>query len=189
MYARHAYTWAPITRTPGRPSHVHLGAHHAYTWAHNTYNMEHIGRLPKPNEPIHPNTIPLFGILSTSNTESGQCYFCFENIEKEELLAITMACCKKNTHPECFSTWTTHYKYRRTIRCRHCRAPFPYDELCYLCLRTKQHGHSLRPTECCETTVHTICADTLQETLNTLTFEFSLQCGNIITCKRLWHKK
>ncbi len=150
--------------------------------------MEHTGSLPEPDDLIHPNIIPLFGILLTTTAKPGQCYFCFEDIGKEELLAITMSCCEQNAHSQCFATWTAHNKRRGTIRCGHCRTPFTYEELCYLCLRTKQHGQSLKSTECCKTTIHTICTDTLQETLNTLTFEFSLECGEIISCKSLWHK-
>ena len=69
--------------------------------------MEYIGNLPEPNDVLHHTIIPLFGILATTTTEkSGQCYFCFGEMEREELLAITMHCCGQNAHSQCFKTWT-----------------------------------------------------------------------------------
>jgi hypothetical protein len=122
-------------------------------------------------------------------------------MEKEELLGMTMPCCQQHAHSQCFKTWIieehrrlldseSHYwgAYDETAHCGYCRTPFPYEKLYYLCLETKQHGQSIRSTECCKTIIHTNCADILQETLNTLTFEFSLECGKIISCKSLWHK-
>jgi hypothetical protein len=64
--------------------------------------MEKIGILPEPEDEMYATIIPLFGILSENKDEKGQCYFCYEEIDQNELLAMTMCCCHQKAHTECF---------------------------------------------------------------------------------------
>ncbi|CAB3995105.1 Hypothetical predicted protein [Paramuricea clavata] len=89
--------------------------------------MECIGVLPAPEDVIQPANIPLFGILAENTTEPEQCYFCFEQIDGNELLAMTMQCCQQKAHCRCFQVWAAHYNGTdiKTVWCGYCRTPFP----------------------------------------------------------------
>ncbi|CAB4043261.1 Hypothetical predicted protein, partial [Paramuricea clavata] len=112
--------------------------------------MECVGVLSAPEDVISPANIPLFGILAENTAEPGQCYFCFEQIDENELLAMTMHCCQQKAHCRCLQMWATHYIGTdiETVRCGYCRAPFPDKELCYLCLQNKITGQELKETRC-----------------------------------------
>ncbi|CAB4033951.1 Serine threonine- kinase shk1 pak1 [Paramuricea clavata] len=71
--------------------------------------MEYVGVLPAPEDVIPPANIPLFGILAENTAEPGQFYFCFEEINGNELLAMTMHCCQQKAHCRCLQMWATHY--------------------------------------------------------------------------------
>ncbi|CAB3995022.1 Hypothetical predicted protein [Paramuricea clavata] len=151
--------------------------------------MEYVGVLPAPEDVIPPANIPLFGILAENTAEPGQCYFCFEEINGNELLAMTMHCCQQKAHCRCLQMWATHYIGTdiETVRCGYCRAPFPDKELCYLCLQNKITGQELKKTRCCQTTIHKKCTEILNEILANLTFDFSLECGELTFCGCVWH--
>ena len=152
--------------------------------------MECIEVLPAPEDVIHPTIIPLFGILMENTAEPGQCYFCFRQIDGKELLAMTMQCCQQKAHCRCFQMWAVQYNGTAigTVRCGYCRTPFPDKELCYLCFQNKNNGQELNKTWCCQTTIHKDCTEILKETLTKLTFEFSLECGELTFCECIWHK-
>ena len=67
--------------------------------------METVGALPAPDVILPTTIIHLFGILSENRTEEKQCYFCFEGIEAEELLAMDTGCCDQGAHCECLKYW------------------------------------------------------------------------------------
>ncbi|CAB4026483.1 Hypothetical predicted protein [Paramuricea clavata] len=90
--------------------------------------MECIGVLPALEDVIQPTNIPLFGILAENTTEPGQCYFCFEQIDGNELLAMTMLivgvskCGRRNTmaqtsKPYGAGTAEHHSRARNSVTC------------------------------------------------------------------------
>ena len=149
--------------------------------------MEKIGVLPEPEDEMYTTIIPLFGILTENKDEKGRCYFCYEDIEINEMLAMTMDCCRQRAHPECFRQWAARSTTPGTVRCGHCRTAFPDKELCWLCLEKKNEDEELQETDCCGTHVHKKCVDTVKETLKRLTYNFSIECGEITHCGCLWH--
>jgi hypothetical protein len=112
--------------------------------------MECIGILPAPEDVIQTSTF----IWNTA--EPGQCYFCFGQMDGEELLAMTVQCCQQKAHCRCFQMWAAQYNGTAigTVRCGYCRTPFSDKELCYLCLQNKNNGQELNKTRCCQTTIH-----------------------------------
>ncbi len=110
---------------------------------HQPYiEMECIGVLPAPEDVMSTTIVPVFGILAENTNEPGQCYFCFGQIDGEELLAMTMECCHQKAHCQCFRMWATQYDGTSvgTVWCGYCRTLFPDKELCYLCLKKKENG-------------------------------------------------
>jgi hypothetical protein len=97
---------------------------------------------------------------------------------------MTMQCCQQKAHCQCFQMWAAQYNGTaiRTVRCGYCRTLFLDKELCYLCLQNKNNGQDLNKTCCCQTTTHKDCTEILKETLARLTFEFSLECGELTFC-------
>ncbi|CAB4003157.1 Hypothetical predicted protein [Paramuricea clavata] len=87
--------------------------------------MEYVGVLPAPEDVIPPANIPLFGILAENTAEPGQFYFCFEEINGNELLAMTMHCCQQKAHCRCLQMWATHY-IGTDIETVRCGDPNPY---------------------------------------------------------------
>ena len=141
-----------------------------------------------PEDVLPTTIIPLFGILSQNNTIEGECHFCFEKIEREELLAMKTPCCQQTAHCRCFRTWATLSLNltNATLRCAYCRATFPDEELCFLCLEKKNSNEQFTVTNCCQTTVHEDCIKDLRRALLPLSFEFTLECSQQTWCGCIW---
>ena len=149
--------------------------------------MERVAVLPAPDEILPTNIIPLFGILP-ENHEEKECHFCFENVEKGELLTMTTECCKQSAHCKCVKTWAalSSLGTEETIQCAYCRTLFQHEEVCFLCLEKKKNDEEFIKTTCCQTTVHHKCIQDLQSALLPLPFEYVLECGQPIWCGCLW---
>ena len=59
-----------------------------------------------------------------------------------------------------------------------------YEDTCFLCVQ--KYSEKLTCTMCCRTKVHTECATDLATVLSLLTYDHSLECGQLIGCNRLW---
>ena len=149
--------------------------------------MEKIGVLPEPEDWMYRTIISLFGILSENKEDQGQCYFCYEDIKRNEQKAMNMCCCHQKAHTKCFREWAARSTTPGTVKCGYCRTIFPDKELCWLCLERKVDTEELQKTRCCETEVHKKCVETVRETFEQLTFNFTIECGEITYCGCLWH--
>jgi hypothetical protein len=56
---------------------------------------------------------------------------------------------------------------------------YPYEEYCFLCLRKKTTNQRLMKTNCCQSTIHNRCVEDLLYILAHLSYEFTLECGQI----------
>ena len=148
--------------------------------------MEHIGTLPKPNDVLSPTIIPLFGLLSSVSVEKEDCHICLETITKRQLLAIHLPCCKHDVHADCFKTWASTSQTNSIVHCAHCRAVYHYKDKCFLCLNTMNNNENLTYTKCCHTKIHSKCKKELADLVTLLTFDHTLECGQIANCNSLW---
>ena len=151
-----------------------------------TESMESIGKVVSATDDIHSCIIPLFGIVSTTASNNPeQCYFCFEDMEHQEPIATTMPCCSQHAHSYCLKTWIQQCRLHNTnIRCGYYRAPTNYDQTCIMCLQKLYDQQQQKQTKCCKMYIHAKCAIYLQQTLDTLPFKHTLECG---ICDCLWH--
>jgi hypothetical protein len=148
--------------------------------------METIETIANANDIVAEPIIPLFGITAeTKSNNTEQCHFCFNDMEQHEPIATTMSCCSQHAHSYCLKTWIQQCLLTKTdVRCGYCRTPINHKQSCILCL-TQINEQPAKETQCCKTYIHTQCVNTLHETLPTLPFNYSLECG---TCHCLWHK-
>ena len=150
--------------------------------------MAHIGTLPDENQVLSPAIIPLFGILCPSASEDKECYFCMEKITKGQFFVMKSPCCGPLSHTECFKTWgsTSHvYSNQANVHCAYCQTPYPYKEICFLCLQEKKNEDP-SCTNCCHTKLHWPCATDLLDLVSSLTFDYTLECGELTYCNSLW---
>ena len=145
--------------------------------------MEHVGTLPKTDDVLSPTIIPLFGILSPPPKQE-ECHFCLETITKGQFMIFTLPCCGHYTHTECFKTWASHSHTESTVRCAYCRTIYRYEDTCFLCLQ--EHTEKLNCTTCCHAKVHTECTTDLTTLLSLLTYDHTLECGQLTNCNGLW---
>ena len=143
-------------------------------------SMEIVGALPEPEE-ILPNTIiSLFGILCKNVTESAECHFGLETIEDKDPRTFATPCCNKKVHCSCFERWTATAittTGSTTVRCAYCRTIFPSEQLCFLCLKTK-NNEAVAKTQCCRTTIHRQCINVVQATsILPTNSNYILECG------------
>ena len=165
------------------------------TWLKTSYytlvvqskaNMEYVGVLPVPEEVLPTTIIPLFGILlQPDNTKQAECHFCFEKIEEKELLTRKTPCCGQSAHCGCFRVWAA-VSVNTIVRCAYCRATFPDEDLCFLCLKENKNHEKLVTTNCCQTNVHQHCIEDLRRVLLPLSFQFTLECGQPTWCGCIW---
>ena len=146
--------------------------------------MEHIGTLSETNNIFSPTIILLFGILSPPAEKEEECHFCVEKITKGQFLVFKLPCCGHYTHTECFKTWASLSHKESTVRCAYCRTRYPYEDTCFLCLQ--EYTEKFNCTMCCHTKVHTECTTDLTSLLSLLTYDHSLECGQLTSCNRLW---
>ena len=149
--------------------------------------MEHIGTLPDENQVSSPAIIPLFGILCPSASHDEECYFCMEEITKGQFLVMKSPCCGHLAHTACLKTWVSTSHVDSNVRCAYCRTPYPYEEVCFLCLEEKKN-EDLPCTNCCHTKIHSQCAIDLHFLVSSFTFDYSLECGGLTYCNSLWLK-
>ena len=147
--------------------------------------MEHIGTLPETNEISLPTIIPLFGILVPVSAEKEDCHICLETITKGQLMVIQLPCCKHYVHADCFKTWASTSHTESVVRCAYCRSIYHYEDKCFLFLNTI-HDENLTCANCCHMKIHSECSKELTNLLTLLTFEHSLECGQVVHCNSLW---
>ena len=145
--------------------------------------MEHIGTLPETSDVLSPIVIPLFGILSPP-AEQEECHFCLETITKGQFMIFRLPCCGHYTHTECFRTWASHSHTESTVRCAYCRIIYQYEDTCSLCLQ--KYTEKLNCTTYCHAKVHTECTTDFTTLLSLLTYDHTLECGQLTNCNRLW---
>ena len=138
--------------------------------------------LTETEDVLSPTIIPLFGILSPP-AEQQECHFCLETITKGQFMAFKLPCCRHLTHTECFKTWASASQKESTIRCTYCRTTYQYEDTCFLCLQ--EYTKKLNCTMCCHTKVHTECTSDLTVLLLLLTYDHTLECGQLTNCNRL----
>ena len=143
--------------------------------------MDHVGTLPETNDVLSSTIITLFGILSPP-AKKEVCYFCLETIAKGQFLVFKLPCCGHYTHPECFRTWASHTE--STVHCVYCRTIYQYEDTCFLCLQ--EYTEKLSCTTCCHTKVHSECSRDLAALLSLVTYDHTLECGQLSDCNRLW---
>ena len=134
--------------------------------------MEHVGTLAETNDVLSPTIIPLFGILSPPAEQEEECHFCLETITKGQFMVFKLPCCGHHAHTE------------STVRCAYCRTTYPYEDTCFLCL--EKYTEKLNCTMCCHTKVHAECTADLTVLLSLLTYDHTLECGQLTDCNRLW---
>ena len=149
-----------------------------------TLKMDHMGTLPETKDILSPTIIPLFGILSPPAEKEEECHFCMEKITKAQFLVFKLPFCGHYTHTECFKTWASPSHTESTMHCAYCRTTYPYEDACFLCLQ--EYTEKLNCTACCHTKVHTECATDLASLVSLLTYDHSLECGQLFRCNRLW---
>ena len=71
-----------------------------------------------------------------------------------------------------------------TVRCAYCRTIYPYEDSCFLYLQ--EYTEKLTCTNCCHAKVHTECPTALTTLLSLLTYDHSLECGQVVHCNQLW---
>ena len=141
--------------------------------------MEHIETLPDPDTALSPIIIPLFGILSPPTKKEDDCHICMEKITKGQFLVIQLPCCKHYVHTECFKTWASTSHTESTARCAYC------EDKCFLCLNNI-NDENLKCTNCCHTKIHSECSTDLTDLVLLLTYDFTLECGQLTNCNRFW---
>ena len=146
--------------------------------------MEHIGTLPETEDVLSPTIILLFAILSPPAEQEEKFPFCLEIITKGQFMVFKLPCCGYLTHTECFKTWASTSQKESIIRCAYCRTAYPYEDTCFLCLQ--EYTEKLDWTKCCHMKVHVECTKDLIILLTLLTFEHTLECGQLTDCNCLW---
>ena len=141
--------------------------------------MDHIETLPKTNDVLSPTIITLFGILCPPAEKEEECHFCLETITKGQFLVFKLPCCGHYSHTECFKTWASLSHTESTVRCAYCRTIYPYENGCFLC--SQEYTEKLNCTTCCYTNVHSQCSTDLTVLLSLLTYDHSLECGQLTT--------
>ena len=150
-----------------------------------TNKMEHVGTLPETNNVLSPIIIPLFGILSLPAEKDEDCHICYEKITKGHFLVAQLPCCRHYVHTVCFKTWASTSHAESTVCCAYCRTKYVYKDKCFLCLNNI-NSKNLKCTNCCHTTVHSKCSKDLTDIVTLLTFDHSLECGQLVDCNCLW---
>ena len=74
--------------------------------------------------------------------------------------------------------------HRITVRCADCRTPYRYEDICFLSLQG--NNVELNCTNCCHTKVHSEFTTDLAALLSLLTYDHSLECGQLTDCNCLW---
>ena len=146
--------------------------------------MEHVGTLAETNDVLSPTIIPLFGILSPPAEQEEECHFCLETIMKGQFMVFKFPCCGHHAHTECFKTRASHSHTESAVRCPYCRTTYRYEDTCFLCLQ--KYTEKLNCTMCCHTKVHTECTADLTVLFSLLTYDHTLECGQLTECNRLW---
>ena len=146
--------------------------------------MEHVGDLAEAGDVLSPTIISLFGLLSSPAEQEETCHFCFETITKGQFMVLKLSCCEHLTHASCFKTWASTSQKDSVVHCAYCRTAYPYEDTCFLCLQ--EYTENLNCTKCCHTKVHAECTKDLTVLLSLLTYDHTLQCGQLTECNRLW---
>ena len=147
--------------------------------------MDHIGVLPEPSDVLPIPIIPLFGLLSNPKSKEGECLICLEKFHEKTALIIETPCCGHVTHTGCFQTWAESSLNASKIRCAYCRSAYDLEEICFLCIKDLKDADK-KCTSCCHSKVHTDCALELQELLTMLTFQHTIECGQLNHCHCIW---
>ena len=108
------------------------------------------------------------------------------NITTGQFLVMKSPCCVHLAHTECFKTWGTTSHTGSNVHCAYCRIPYPHQEVCFLCLETKDENENLSSTNCCQTTIHSECTKNLIDLLSVFYFDHTLECGQLTYCNCLW---
>ena len=145
--------------------------------------MERVGILPEPDAVLSTTIIGLFGILSSTAKTDEECHFCLEKITKGQFCILKLPCCGHQVHTDCFKIWATSPQPK--VRCAYCRTKYIYEDNCFLCLN-KISDEKISYTNCCHSKIHTKCATELTELVTLLTFEHSLECGQLSNCNCIW---
>ena len=150
-----------------------------------------LGLLPGPDSNLLGPFISTFGILSMHKADVGEiCHFCLEHFD-EGSTVLKLWCCGHSAHTACFNTWAFHAIVSETaIRCAYCRTVYDYTKKCFLCLEELEEDQPKKYTSCCNSVVHSACADALT-TFRQMPFtteNVTYECGQLIGCWCLWEK-
>ena len=84
-------------------------------------------------------------------------------------------------HPH-FKTWASTSHTESILRCAYCRTIYHYKDKCFLRLNPLNYTNNLTSTNCCHTKIHSECKKELTELITLLTFDHTLECGQIANC-------
>ena len=146
--------------------------------------MEHIGTRRKTNYVLSPTIITLFGILSPPAEKEEKCHFCLEKITRGQFLVFKLPCCRHYTRTECFKTWASTSHTESIVRCAYRITTYQYEDTSFLCLQ--EDTEKLNCTNCCHTKIHSECTTDITALLSLLTYDRTLECGQLTGCNCLW---
>ena len=157
-----------------------------------------VGLLPGDGGPLPLPIVSTFAILANASSSNELCHFCLQpcNIEAPDedpyfrsIFAPTVMklnCCGHHIHCDCFMKWALSPLNEHTLRCAYCRTVYEYRAKCFLCLEALK-DRPQKYTSCCGSRVHSDCADALTRFCQMrLTFECTLECGQLRPCACLW---
>ena len=144
--------------------------------SNKSVNMEH---RPKQTMFYHQQSYRCSAYCPPAKQEE-ECHFCLETITKGQFMVFKLPCCGHHAHTECFKTRASHSHTESTVRCAYCRTTYRSEDTCFLCL--EKYTEKLNCTMCCHTKVHTKCTADLTVLLSLLTYEHTLECGQLTNC-------
>ena len=130
-----------------------------YSNTTQSLNMEHVGTLAEADDVLSPTIIALFTLLSPPAEHEETCHYCFETITKGQFMVLKLPCCGHLVHTCCFKTWASTSHKESVVHCAYCRT-----------------------TE----KLHAECTTDLAVLLSLLTYDHTLECGQLTNCNRLW---
>ena len=147
---------------------------------HSNIKMEHVGTLPETNDILSPRIKPLFGKLSPP-AEKEECNFC--------LLQDNFWCSNYRAADTTLTQNVSRPGHRYLIKNKPCAAPIVEQHIntnTHASFACKNTPKKLNCTMCCHKKVHTECTTDLTTLLSLLTYDHSLECGQLTGCNRHW---
>ena len=109
----------------------------------------------------------------------------WKKITKGQFLVFKPACCEHYSHTECFKTWASTSYTESTVRFAYIVEHYVNTKnLARFCIQ--EHSKKLNCTNCCHTKVHSKYTTDLTALLSLVTYDHSLEYGQLTDCTRLW---